>query len=192
MVTTAYEIPLAQEEDPCDERRKLEKSGDWTPRWEGPVNYKMGALIVSYGRFEGVLVANEPGARTARISGDIYGVGVQGGYITGQIDNAVWVGNSPGDFIGSNGAFLHGGIGLGAGPLNILDFSGEVAVHNEPNRAAVSSFQGRSSGPGLSTTFNPADPRSYFEKPKVGIGVGGGVGGFEVKNFEIISDPCAD
>ena len=180
-----------EQKDPCDERKALADNNAPT-EWAGPVNYEFFALILSFGNFEGILVANEPAPRIARISGNLFGVGVQGGYLSGRLDRAVWIGNSSDDIKGANGVFFNASIGIGVGPVNVVDIGAELVAHNGPENADWSSSQNSPTGPGLSSTFDPANPGSYLEKPKLGIGAGGGVNGFNVTKFEVISDPCKD
>lgn len=176
----------------CEERARLAAEGEEAVHWNGSIEYEFVALVGSYGSFQGTVISNEIVPRVATVSGQLYGVGIQAGYFSGLINNVSWIGNDPSDISGANGAFFNWGAGIGAGPLDIFGFGGEIPFFRGDDGTADVSDWGDwgPSYPDVATSTDPFDPGSYFQNPRLGPGAGAGVNGFNVTNFEITSDPC--
>ena len=146
----------------------------------GTVQYRAGALIYGYGSFEGRLYHDENPTDVIDVSGSLHGIGFQGGYITGEQEIRINA-DTPKEALGNQGGFFLADVGLGAGPINIGGVGGSLGVQRGEHNADLGKLQREFHRPGISTTFDPANPGSYLEKPRPGFGVSLGFFGTRVK-----------
>lgn len=140
--------------------------------WTAEVTYQAIGLMYVHGSFTGNAKCSSDKSIRASISGSADGMGLQGGYINGKSTVGFWAKSST-RLAGQTAGIFLASAGIGIGPINIFEVSGNVGSAPEQ---IVSGDLDVNIGPG--TDFSVLD---CLEAPKLGAGGGLGFIGLRIK-----------
>ena len=167
-------------------RQKTQNEEEDRPvNFKGGITYRRAALLLSHGRFSGVVVSDTDPAKIIEIKGHLNGVGLQVGVISGQAPVS-FTANSVEDLATSKqGGLFQLEAGFGVGPVTAAEAGGTLGVfpdrQEEHNVTADYNI-------GYLNVAPVIDVWDLLEKPKFGFGIGASFTGITITSAEVIGE----